>query len=348
MIDRTSRFWLCSGNVKNDDGKEETTERLSRLVEERIKILSDGGIRFAGQLERGGERGRLHMHILLRFPSPCRHTHVRKTLEETFPPDDTDISGWDHQIARDPKGAGIYVTKNDGTRVGGPWISEPPPVVGIHTTPSGSGGSNTRKIRTRDETAREIIDGVERGLDDGDMIRQNPKLLFHGSAIDRARLLFTPAPDPRRRFTVLYIYGPPGTGKTTYAPQLAGPSIFLAQSSSPFLQGYRGEDTIIFDDVTPARHEQWTEDFIRICEPTTRTHRVLYGVVTLRHSCVIMTSNFQPHEIFNRQAMQRRINFIFEMPTRNMICPLAWNQTNILQYDPIYTCIPLPEHPYAA
>lgn len=284
------------------------------------------GIRFSMQLERGRDQQRLHVHVLLRCVRSSRWPAIAALLAAAFPHSTSGIRAWSHEAARVAAAAAAYCIKEDG-RVAGPWVSAIPPVGGDARRTTGDRAGGNRSISVA-ELGDVVIAGCRAGVPTRDMIEANPSLAFRISAIDSVRRLYRQPHDATRPFQTIWIYGPTGTGKTTSVSALFHGTIFRATSTPTYLQSYVNERIIVFDDMTQSRHMQSTEDFIRICDPTTTDHKILYGVCRLVHEVVVFTSNFTPDEVFERTRlapMHRRIDRIIHVPFRDVYIEQVWD-----------------------
>lgn len=97
-----------------------------------------------------------------------------------------------------------------------------------------------------------------------------------------------------RHMNVIYIYGGSGTGKTTYAKQLAtnkGLSYYISSGSNDPLDGYKGQDCLILDDIRPG--DFLLSDFLKILDNNTQsTVKSRYKNKLLECQYLIVTTSF--------------------------------------------------------
>lgn len=97
-----------------------------------------------------------------------------------------------------------------------------------------------------------------------------------------------------RHMNVIYIYGGSGTGKTTYAKQLAtnkGLSCYISSGSNDPLDGYKGQDCLILDDIRPG--DFLLSDFLKILDNNTQsTVKSRYKNKLLECQYLIVTTSF--------------------------------------------------------
>lgn len=345
----THRYFLVTGNFSDSfigsyDGEEALLRAGSSAIEAALPFFNLLGIRYAIQLEFGGDTRRLHFHACVRFDRPVRAASVQHTLCRIFP-DRSVIHGFDHRVCRDPDGSQAYATKVSG-RAAGPWISDPPPLGAasesnsVSHVDSGSSSLSRSSVarvvgradrpnrRGLADSGRFVIDSVRSGRTTASIVDEEPSLLFRHQSIEAARLMFPVPPDRHRQFDVMYIYGPTSVGKTTYARALYDGTLFQASIRHPFIQDYTDEHVIVLDDLTPMQHLTYTEDFRAICDPCTTHMRVLFRTVSLRHHAVVMTSNYPPDVVFQMDRlpmMHSRIRHVLYLPSRNRVIYQTWH-----------------------
>jgi adenylate kinase family enzyme len=98
----------------------------------------------------------------------------------------------------------------------------------------------------------QIVDGTCREYNYTELITPE-EYVKYAAQIDRAyKYRSDKIKKMERNMRVIYICGEPGAGKTTYAKEIAkeqGYRPFLAGSSNDPLDGYKGEDCLILDDL---------------------------------------------------------------------------------------------------
>ena len=132
-----------------------------------------------------------------------------------------------------------------------------------------------------------------------------------------------------RHMNVIYIYGGSGTGKTTYAKQLAtnkGLSCYISSGSNDPLDGYKGQDCLILDDIRPG--DFLLSDFLKILDNNTQsTVKSRYKNKLLECQYLIVTTSFDIPVFFNLlldsegesvKQMERRCTLKIQMNTSTM------------------------------
>lgn len=132
-----------------------------------------------------------------------------------------------------------------------------------------------------------------------------------------------------RHMNVIYIYGGSGTGKTTYAKQLAinkGLSCYISSGSNDPLDGYKGQDCLILDDIRPG--DFLLSDFLKILDNNTQsTVKSRYKNKLLECQYLIVTTSFDIPVFFDLlldsegesvKQMERRCTIKIQMNTSTM------------------------------
>nr|WP_305147408.1 hypothetical protein [Butyricicoccus faecihominis] len=98
----------------------------------------------------------------------------------------------------------------------------------------------------------------------------------------------------------IYITGDSGTGKTTYAKEYAkkqGYSIFVSSGSNDVLDGYKGQDCIILDDLRPS--SLGLSDLLKLLDNnTSSTVKSRYRNKVLECKVIIITTTLGINEFF--------------------------------------------------
>ena len=132
-----------------------------------------------------------------------------------------------------------------------------------------------------------------------------------------------------RHMNVIYIYGGSGTGKTTYAKQLAtnkGLSSYISSGSNDPLDGYKGQDCLILDDIRPG--DFLLSDFLKILDNNTQsTVKSRYKNKLLECQYLIVTTSFDIPVFFDLlldsegesvKQMERRCTLKIQMGINTM------------------------------
>ena len=132
-----------------------------------------------------------------------------------------------------------------------------------------------------------------------------------------------------RHMNVIYIYGGSGTGKTTYAKQLAinkGLSCYISSGSNDPLDGFKGQDCLILDDIRPG--DFLLSDFLKILDNNTQsTVKSRYKNKLLECQYLIVTTSFDIPVFFDLlldsegesvKQMERRCTLKIQMNTSTM------------------------------
>lgn len=108
--------------------------------------------------------------------------------------------------------------------------------------------------------------------------------------------------NPRRSSDNLYVYGASGLGKTyfakTYCTKIYN-EFFISGSSNDPLDGYKGEKSIIFDDIRP--EDMTMPDYIKLTDPHNATaFRSRYKNKVNHAECLVMTTPYSPGTFIKR------------------------------------------------
>lgn len=132
-----------------------------------------------------------------------------------------------------------------------------------------------------------------------------------------------------RHMTVIYIYGGSGTGKTSYAKKLAidkGFSCYISSGSNDPLDGYKGQDCLILDDIRPS--DFLLSDFLKILDNNTQStvksrykNKLLecrYLIVTTSHDIPVFFDLLLGSEGESVKQMERRCTLKIQMSSTTM------------------------------
>jgi len=110
----------------------------------------------------------------------------------------------------------------------------------------------------------------------------------------------------------IWLYGPPGTGKSHKARSEYG-DVFFVKAQNKWFDGYKGEETIILDDLD--KQGSCLGHYLKIWADKYRcTGEVKGGTVPLRHKRFVVTSNYMPEDLWPedkemQHAVERRFQF---------------------------------------
>lgn len=167
---------------------------------------------------------------------------------------------------------------------------------------------------------QEVFKKIEEGAKDIDIAKEYPnKWIFHHKAFDRYRNMIE---DKRDWVTKLYyIWGNSGTGKTKYAIEKGAIIVnFTHSGSSYFIQGYEGEDIILFDDVDERTFSNHRSIFLQLTDRYPLKVNIKGGERNWKPRKIFITSNYPPCVVFPNKdmndvdaAVQRRITKIIKL-----------------------------------
>lgn len=100
---------------------------------------------------------------------------------------------------------------------------------------------------------------------------------------------------------VEYIWGPTLCGKTTTA-RLENPGAYWQTSSHGWFDGYKGQSTVILDDIEPGIFT--TRELLHLMDEIPIRVKVKGAMVPLMASRIIMTSHFSPEEIVPKDRLR--------------------------------------------
>lgn len=156
-----------------------------------------------------------------------------------------------------------------------------------------------------------------------------------------------------RNMTCIYIFGESSCGKTTYSKQLAiekGYSFYVSSGSNDPLDGYRGEDCLILDDVRPEDFN--VSDFLKLLDNNTQsTVKSRYRNKMLECQLLILTTSMSMPVFFRRlsgcnteqiKQFERRCELYVEMTEQTMKTYLYQRKSGKYQYvetyvNPVFT-----------
>ncbi len=151
------------------------------------------------------------------------------------------------------------------------------------------------------------------------LARDDPAMFvkYHGGFSKLATMFQTPRND---RPHITWIYGDTGTGKTRQVHDKED-SLFVAHASHQWWDGYRQQDAILIDDMRAS----WApfNILLKILDRYQMQVQIKGGFVELNSPRIYITSQFPPHEVYNREArsgediaqLLRRLSIVLELRT---------------------------------
>lgn len=146
-----------------------------------------------------------------------------------------------------------------------------------------------------------------------------------------------------RNMKVIYIYGESGSGKTTYAKELAAQneySYYVSSGSNDPLDGYKGQDCLILDDIRPNFID--VSDLLKMLDNHTGSSaKSRYRNKTLECKLVIITTSMSMELFFrsllgdyreNFSQMKRRCELYVKMTKLTMEVRLFQPETDSYMY----------------
>lgn len=204
-----------------------------------------------GQLEQGKKTGRYHFQLYYESltESPIRASTIVRAIRRQTDTDEKRVSVDIQRAVKTPGRCVGYVTKDDKTRIFGPWSNVPAeewPQVD-------DADSGTKR---EDLYQAFMIDGMNLRE-----VLKNPGLSVAASTcirwaqkMDRERQAALFGTDGNRRdMNVVYLHGPSNTGKTTsageYLHSAVGPYFTVSDFRRDPWDGYEGERGVLLDDL---------------------------------------------------------------------------------------------------
>lgn len=182
----------------------------------------------------------------------------------------------------------------------------------------------------QNSTSKKLVDDIIRKIDDGTIREYNKSEYIDSVTLARNDRLFRTAFKNRserimlnqnRDIQVYFITGEPGAGKTTFAKQIAAKigngSYYISGSNNDSMQDYKGQDTLILDDLRDCSFE--FNDILKILDNHTSTaiksrfyNKVFLGKAIIITSC---SSVFDWYSFTteNRAQFYRRITVVYKM-----------------------------------
>ena len=260
-----------------------------------------------------GEKGTPHLQGVIRFAKTHRLTGIKKTISQT--------AHW--EPCRDFEKAVNYCMKEDPE----PFIKD----------------NRKQGQRTDLDLACETVQtgGIL------ELAKNDPGMFvkYHGGFTKLATMFQKPRKEPPH---VTWIYGTTGTGKTRLVHDKED-SLFVAHSSYKWWDGYRQQDAIIIDDMRAS----WApfNILLKILDRYQMQVEVKGGFCELNSPRIYITSQFPPHEVYNREhrsgediaQLLRRVTSTLKMtlsPFDGSVVTTAQSQSMLLAMDADKTATP--------
>lgn len=145
---------------------------------------------------------------------------------------------------------------------------------------------------------------------------------------------------------VIWIFGQAGTGKTSLAKEYAekaGQEYYISGSTRDLFQNYRGQHTVILDELCPIAIEYC--DLLRITDPFGIGNQVMaparYSDKALACDLIIITSPYNPRLFYEHSKVDREDNFDQLDRRIALTIHMTSNEINAMKWNGMaYFCIP--------
>lgn len=205
----------------------------------RGRLTTLSGIEYWCMCDEIGAEGTRHTHVYLYSP----HAIQFSTLQQRFYGAHIEAAKGTHQENRD------YIRKE------GKWKDDVKHETNLPDTFEESGELPPERSR-RETVSEQILDEIESGATNAEILRQHPGALNRLPHIEVARqtLLEEEYRSKWRNLDVTYIHGPPGCGKTRYVMEKYGyADVYRVTNYEHPYDNYRGQDVILFDEFRSNR-----------------------------------------------------------------------------------------------
>lgn len=181
-----------------------------------------------------GEQGTHHTHLYLAFRNAAEFTMI----QERFYGAHIEIARGSHHENRD------YIRKE------GKWADDAKHETSLPDTFEESGELPPEQDRRKKQT-EEIMEMLESGASNAEILREYPSAMTRLSHIEQARqtLIEDEFRDKWRTLTVTYLYGETGTGKTRSVMERHGyRNVYRVTNYDHPFDNYKGEKVILFEE----------------------------------------------------------------------------------------------------
>ena len=183
--------------------------------------------------EIGGDTGTYHMHVYMAFKNAKEFSAIQQRFY-----------GAHIEMAR-----GTHRENRDYIRKEGKWRDDVKHETNLADTFEESGELPEETPRVKQSEA--ILDMVQNGASNADILREFPSAMNHLPRIEQARqaLLSEKYRNEFRELTVVYIHGAAGVGKTRHVMEKYGyTNVYRVTNYEHPFDGYSGQDVLLLDE----------------------------------------------------------------------------------------------------
>lgn len=294
MSDHQKRHWCFTWNNPPSDWNE--------LCYKMALLHAD---HFAYQLEQAPNTGTMHVQGYVAFPGKgLRLGAVKQLLNNTV--------HW--EAARNPHKAWQYAQKEDSRADEGRHCACAPaePTAGLKQN-----RWDAFKEFAQDHGWLECFDSFS------DLVKNQGAM----RAIYERKLKLDH--DCEKKVTVFW--GPTGVGKTYTAKQmLKDRDYYRKDCTTKWWDGYAYEDTVWLDDMQP-KSGFTRSTFLQLLDRGVVSAEVKGGTTTIVATTIIITSNYNPEEWFEKgEAIVRRLSFNYEVKKGGEVVEVRQRQGNTI------------------
>lgn len=237
-------------------------------------IASFSNIAYWCMCDEIGEEGTLHTHIYFASPNAIEWTAVQQRFYGAH----VEAAKGSHRENRD------YIRKE------GKWQDDPKHETNLPDTFEESGELPPEADR-RQRQSEQVLEMIESGASNAEIIREFPSQMTHLKSIDATRqmLLEEKYRTVRRELDVYYLWGKTGVGKTRYVLDKYGyENVFRVTNYAHPFDGYSGERVILFDEF---RSDLPTKDMLKYLDGYPLRLPCRYGDKVACYTTVYVVSN---------------------------------------------------------
>ena len=237
------------------------------------KLISDhdGIIYIVWQEETCPDTGRIHLQGYVQFQEKARLAKAKKIL----------LGDKNHRVHMESAKGTPDENKTYCTKVGGRNVNE----------------WGVMKRTTRD------LSGLAEAIQRGDMtikqlMEESPETyVLHCKGLEALAVESMPDRDASEAPEVLWYYGATGTGKTKKAWE-DNPELYVYSGKDMFFNGYRGEETVLFDDY---RGQFPFNFFLRLLDRYPMRVDTKGGNMKWRAKKIVITSALRPEDVYDKE-----------------------------------------------